>query len=131
MEKTIELMHREFESSTGPTPQFREFTSTFKRELTRLLKGHATDIKFSVGHFEISGFFTTQRGIWYFNTGDLRGRALGDYMLVRSAKSYKDYTGGTNHWVSTKDSPTFAMGLFALVNEGTAPRYFPNYTISL
>jgi len=100
MNKTKLLLAQGFESSSVKTPEFKRFATTFKRELTQELKSiGATNIKFSVGHFYISGFFTSKTGqVYYFSLSDVRGYPT--QLMYRTASSYKDYTGGMNQWVS-------------------------------
>ena len=93
----IELLKQTFESSSGLTPQFSHFYRVFRSDFTGFLKERGvTNVRFSRMHFEVSGFFEMPGGqIWYFNTGDVRWDK-GD-MLLRTAKSFEDYTGGSNN----------------------------------
>ena len=100
MDKFIQQLNQEFESSSGSTPQWKAFyrlaCSTFKKGL----KTFATDIKMSRGHFEFSGFFTAKTGqMFYFSLSDVRFFRMGK-LLIRTASSYKDYSGGQNQYVS-------------------------------
>jgi len=102
MKTSIKLLDETFVSSSGLTPQFAKFYSTFTNELRKFLKAKGcTEIDFSKGHFCISGFFTAPNGqIWYIDFGDVRWSMGSKYrMLYRTATSYKDYTGGTNQYV--------------------------------
>lgn len=110
MKKTLKLLRNDFESSSGLTPEFAEFFKTFKSEFTKELNTiGATDITFSRGHFYVSGFFTVDGQIWYFNIGDVRGMVhamdngscMGK-LLYRTALSNKDYTGGTNRYATIR-----------------------------
>ena len=73
-----------------------------------------TDIKFSNGHYYFSGFATKNNKVIYFSISDVRhfpptgGSAD---LLIRTAKDYKDYTGGGNNWSSlkTKEIQTFEL----------------------
>ncbi len=90
-----------FDSSSTNSPQFHEFFDLFKRSFTRELKSvGATKIELSKGHFYISGFFTVESQAYYFSIDDVRGCFYRDYpkMLVRTAKDYKDFTGGANNY---------------------------------
>jgi hypothetical protein len=50
-------------------------------------------------HFDMSGFFQMDNGqMWWFRIEDLRWSK--NNMLVRTAQSFKDYTGGRNQYVS-------------------------------
>lgn len=88
----------EFESSSGLTPQFSSFYRLFKKEFKELLLTHnvnPVDIIINRGHFYIYGFFKMLNGkIFYFNLGDVR--FWKNHMMVRTAKDFKDYTGGSN-----------------------------------
>jgi len=99
MNRTISLLRKDFQSSSSVTPEFRTFSSTFKREFNRELESiGATNPEYSVGHFYISGFYTLKGQVYYFSLSDVRyfkERKL----LIREAKGYKDYTGGRNCYV--------------------------------
>ena len=91
----------EFESSSVKTPQFMEFVRGFKTAFKHAIGDTVKDIKFSVGHFYISGFLTLNNGnIIYFNIFDVRffKNEWFNNILVRTAKSYTDYTGGSNNY---------------------------------
>ena len=116
MEKTIERYNGKFESSSEMTSEFRNFRLLFKREFNKFLKEHhaiASDIH--AGHFELTGFFTMASGkIWYFSTGDVRW--LKGKMLIRTAKDYVDYTGGTNQYVPMDNYENFKVTFESIVN---------------
>jgi hypothetical protein len=61
-----------------------------------------TDIKFSNGHYYFSGFATKNNKAIYFSIPDVRYGWSSDGMnlLIRTAKDYKDYTGGSNNYSS-------------------------------
>ncbi|MDP8218969.1 MAG: hypothetical protein P9M03_09615 [Candidatus Theseobacter exili] len=104
MHKVATALKQEFMSSSGLTEQFSDFYKLFKRELTITLKKHfnIAEIRISRGHFYVSGFFQLTDGrIWYFSLGDVR---WGDgKLLIRRAKSFQDYTGGSNNFVDVAD----------------------------
>lgn len=105
MNKTISLLRQGFESSSQTTPEFLAFYRTFKKELTKALTERGcTKIEIGKGHFYCSGFFTSPSGqIYYISIPDVRGFSERDFcngsMMYRTAKHYKDYTGGSNQWV--------------------------------
>ena len=122
MKNTIALLLVGFESSSGTTQEFLNFVRTFKREFTKELKSiGATDIKIGKGHFYVSGFFTSVSGqVYYFSLSDVRGM---DYALTnnpdnvqsqlmyRTARDYKDFTGGGNQWVTIKSGMAKEMNV--------------------
>lgn len=80
---------------------FKSFKTLFKRELKKI---GAEKIEISKGHFYLSGFFTLQDTIIYFSISDVRsgfGRKKPN-ILFRTAKDYKDYTGGINIYIDVK-----------------------------
>ena len=87
----------DFESSSTRTPQYLEFHRVFKREFTQLLHPYISAIEISKpNHFGVSGFFELpDKRIFYFSIGDLRW--CKNSMLIRTATSFKDYTGGRNN----------------------------------
>ena len=98
--KSLYLLGFNFESSGGRTPQYLEFHRTFKREFTNLLKPLTKEISISKpNHFDLTGFFKLNDDrIYYFSIGDLRWNKWS--MLIRTAKDFKDYTGGSNNKIS-------------------------------
>jgi hypothetical protein len=97
--KSLYLLGFEFESSCSRTEQYLEFHRTFKRELTNVLKPLCSKIEIgSPNHFDVSGFFQLLDGrIFYFRLEDLRWSK--DNILVRTAKHFKDYSGGSNGFI--------------------------------
>ena len=113
MKETVKLLENGFESSSGKTPEFQAFTRVFKKEFTKELKSiGATDIKFNIGHFYISGFFTTLSGqAIYFSLPDVRDfnyclatnpDSCMCQLLYRTANDYKDFTGGMNRYARVR-----------------------------
>jgi hypothetical protein len=107
MKKSIALLQAGFESSSGLTPEFAQFFKTFKSEFTKELQTiGATDIVFSRGHFYVSGFCTINGQAWYFSISDVRGmnyclnQSCMGKLLYRTAKNYKDFTGGQNRYAT-------------------------------
>lgn len=99
------MLRAGFESSSGLTPEFAQFYRTFKSEFTKELKSQgATDIVFSRGHFYVSGFCTINGQVWYFSLSDVRGAEFRmPQLMYRTAKHYKDFTGGQNRWADIKE----------------------------
>ena len=100
MKRALDLTQTEFESSCSKTPEYLAWHRLFKREFSKFLtlRGFYNVEIGRPNHFDMSGFFTAAGGkIWYFSISDLRGSK--DSMLVRTAQSYKDYTGGHNRYV--------------------------------
>lgn len=118
MIQSLAMLNAGFESAPNKTPEFKSFCTTFKREFRReLVALGATNIKFSVGHFYISGFFTSKTGqVYYFNLSDVRSFAYRNpdsnmnALMYRTAEDYKDFTGGVNQFVKIE------FGMYANMN---------------
>lgn len=91
-----------FGSGSYNTEEFNEFFNLFKRSFNKELKKiGAYGVVYSKGHFYLSGFFTVNEQAYYFSLSDVRGNNdIHPKLLVRTAKHYKDYTGGSNMWVN-------------------------------
>lgn len=117
----IGLLRQEFESSAYLTPQFAHFYRIFANDMRKLLKDlfAATEIDVHRGHFDASGFFRLPRGaVYYFSTGDVRVRWHGKGLLIRTARDFKDYTGGSNCEVPTDSGASaFVDGLTRIVRD--------------
>ena len=115
MKKALELTHQHFESSSGRTPQYREWHRVFKKEFTKFLENSGA-FGIEIGkpnHFDMSGFFMLPgKQIMYFSISDLRW--FKDNMLVRTASSYKDYTGGVNKYTPLRNVEDFALGFWKI-----------------
>lgn len=108
-----------FESSSGKTPQYLSWFRLFKREFTKFLTDNkASNIELGKpNHFDMSGFFTLNNQIWYFRIEDLRWSK--DNMLLRTAKSNKDYTGGQNQYVNLFDETRFIESFHRITKRNT------------
>lgn len=99
----IEEYYKEFESSSVTTPEWAKFFLTSKKYFTKTLKPIATGLMMSRGHFSFSGFFTALSGqIYYFSIADVRH--FKDPLLIRTATSYEDYTGGYNQYLKIDEN---------------------------
>jgi len=116
MEQTLNLLRKNFESSSFLTSEFKNFFKVFKKEFKEELHViGAENILFLSGHFYVSGFFTVKHKCYYFSTPDVRSfsetcQHFGS-MLYRTVKNYKDYTGGPNKYVEFKTGMTSKMNL--------------------
>ena len=122
MKQSLLLLLAGFESSSGVTQEFLNFVRTFKREFNKELKSiGATDIMIGRGHFYVSGFFKSATGQpYYFSLSDVRGMeyslrnnpdSCGSQLMYRTAKDYKDFTGGGNQWISFKSGMAKEMNI--------------------
>ena len=99
MKTFLQKYNQEFESSSSTTPQWNSFYKTACATFRKGLSTVAKDIIMSKGHFYFSGFFTTTDDrIFYFSISDVR-HFPDSNLLIRTAKSYKDYTGGCNQYI--------------------------------
>jgi hypothetical protein len=80
-----------------------DFKSFFRKEKNRISKvltqRGCTNLEMNYGFYYFSGFFTAPSGqIYYFSCSDVRHFGY-NKLLIRTAKSYKDYTGGSNDYI--------------------------------
>lgn len=99
MKEIATLIKRGFASACYMTPEFKSFATKFKNRVKKALTEiGCRDIEFSVNHFEVSFFFTSDNGqAWYGHLNDVRW--FGD-IYIRRAKDYKDYRGDSNIHIS-------------------------------
>ena len=97
--KSLYLLGFKFESNSGRTYQYLEFHKVFEKEFTILLKPFIKKIEVSKpNHFDVTGFFELNNSeIYYFSIGDLRWDKQS--MLIRTARDFRDYSGGSNGYV--------------------------------
>jgi hypothetical protein len=106
------LLHVPYETSE----QYLIFCKVFKKQFKKLLNDNfnITKIKISKpNHFDQSGFFELcDDNIYYFSIGDLRWNKT---FLIRTAKDFKDYTGGTNSYCSIDTFEEFMADLNRII----------------
>ena len=98
MTKIIDIINTEYISSSQVTEQYKAAKRLFRSSMKKLFPTDEILIG-SCPHFEFSGMIKREEHFVYFSTGDLRGN-YGNSMLVRTAKHDKDWTGGSNNFVS-------------------------------
>ncbi|MCR4719344.1 MAG: hypothetical protein K5768_06920 [Firmicutes bacterium] len=102
MKKWINYIFEDYESRIKS--DFSDFSDDLKAEIKRQIQDFGYEIKkYSTGYFFISGFvYNPQNGRFaYFNVGDVRDTGIWhNRILVREARSDKDYSGGINHFVN-------------------------------
>jgi len=95
----FEMLKITFESSAYRTLEYLKFHRLFKKQFTKTLKEiGAIQVQISKpNHFDANGFFKMANGqIFWFSISDLRWSK--DSLLVRTAKDFKDYSGGQNQF---------------------------------
>jgi hypothetical protein len=106
MNEVRQLMINWYTSGTNSKhdPTFVSFSRKFRNGLIAELSPlGATNFDFNYGHYYISGFFTMPSGqIYYFSISDVR-HFRESRLLYRTAKHYKDWTGGQNQYVEVEN----------------------------
>ena len=95
-------MKENWENGVNPKKAYSAEKSIVRKALKQ---ANFTDIKFSNGHYYFSGFATKNNKAIYFSISDVRHfppTGGGADLLIRTAKDYKDYTGGSNNYSSLK-----------------------------
>ena len=113
-------------SSCYKTEELKKTYSMFKRGFKGYLQNYFKLIQFkpSLGHFFISGFFELEnkengnKQIYYFSIEDLRDsfEIGGCKFMIRTAKDFKDYTGGQNNYLDLTDFEKFKRDLTEFLN---------------
>ncbi len=103
--KTIKKLYPtlNFEQEGRNTPEFLKFAKLFKKEINEVLKLQGLELeRFTTGHFYLSGFFHKNDKWYYFSWHN------GDSSIMwRTAKSNKDFSGGTNCWLGIDQEMKF------------------------
>ncbi len=77
----------------------KSFNRVLSNEIKKLLtSAGASDIKIDAKLTSSSAFFTVPQGIYYLSISDLRHFPRTN-ILIRTARDYKDYTGGRNQFI--------------------------------
>ena len=94
---TYTIKNEQERVSLGPKKSYNAEQTIVRRALK---EADFTDIKFSNGHYYFSGFATKNNKVIYFSIPDVRYSWSSDglNLLIRTAKDYKDYTGGSNNY---------------------------------
>ena len=81
---------------------FKKFFRNEKKRLTKYLTElGCTNVQLDYGFYYFSGFFTSGSGqIYYLCSSDIRHFGY-SMLMYRTAKDYKDYSGGSNQWTGT------------------------------
>lgn len=82
----------------------KHFIPIARKEFKALAKRIGAEIDFSAGYFGYTAFFSKNGKFVYVSVGDVRFSANWyDDILYRTAKSNKDYTGGSNRYCSYEE----------------------------
>ena len=84
--------------------EFKSFARKFKNRFGKeVAKVGGINLQQNVGHYFISGFFTVGEQPYYYSLSDVR-YFPDDKLLIRTAKDYRDFTGGTNHFLPLEEN---------------------------
>jgi len=116
--KIKKWLGHEFESSTGRTPDYLRWHRDFKAAIRQQLPEGAELIMSKPNHFDASGFVKLGDKYVYFSVSDIRHWQDEWFrnILIRTAKSDKDYTGGRNCRTTFNDFTTNVERLFLEAN---------------
>ena len=93
-------MNENWSNGVNPKKAYNAERTIVRRALK---EADFTDIKFLNGHYYFSGFATKNNKVIYFSISDIRHfppTGGGADLLIRTAKDYKDFTGGYNNYSS-------------------------------
>lgn len=105
--------------------EFKVFAKDFKKYIKQNLPEGAELIKFNKGYFYISGFIAKDKKFVYFSIPDVRFDYKNWYksILIRTASSDKDFTGGSNHYTDIDNFKENIIKLFDNERNLTATHY--------
>lgn len=108
VQKVLTHLKSGIEDWGGTTSRdFMNWAKEFKhmiQEQIALVGG--TDYKQNTGHYYVSGFFKVGEQCYYISCSDVRHwsyDSIVNDVLIRTARDYKDFTGGRNCRVSIED----------------------------
>jgi len=83
------------------SPEFKKLFRAERKRITEILtKMGCTEIKMDYGFYFFSGFFTSESGQIYYLMVHIDERPTSyERIMFRTAKDYKDYSGGSNQWI--------------------------------
>lgn len=91
----------QFTSGSSIGKDFQTFSRIFRNWLKKNIPTGASVASYNRGHYYLSGFIERNGKYVYFTVGDVRFSAIwSTNILVRTAKSSKDYTGGMNNYTT-------------------------------
>ncbi len=108
------LTHQ-FSSGTRIGDDFKKFSTEYRKTLKKALADTGITIaNYSRGHYDISGFLEKDGKYVYFSVSDVRYYPAGWYtnILIRTATSLHDYTGGRNNYTTLDNLPSRVSMLF-------------------
>lgn len=111
-------LNYEFSSGGYTGEDYKKFERLYINYLKSLSKENGWElVKVNKNHYEFSAFFLCNNNYIYFNISDVRFWNNNWYnkILIRTAKSDTDYTGGQNLYTSL---PNLKHFLINLLNKG-------------
>lgn len=108
--------YKEIEDMGGYISEdFKKFARTYKNYVKRVCKAHNWElVEFSTGHYYCSWFIKNGEKYIYCSFSDVRHFQKEWYKLIlyRTAKSEKDYTGGSNNYTDLQNYELALVKLF-------------------
>jgi hypothetical protein len=113
--KTLEAFKKwTFSSGSTTGVDFKIFARLFRNYIKKNIPESAKIVNWSNGHYYISGFIELNGKYIYISISDVR-HFPGEWhkdILVRTADSAKDYTGGSNGWTTLENFKKDIEGIF-------------------
>ncbi len=87
------------------SPEFKKFFRSERKRITdALTKMGCTNVQMDYGFYFFYGFFTSQSGQVYYLSVHIDSRPISyKQIMYRTAKDYKDYSGGSNQYVDKNE----------------------------
>lgn len=99
MRKTLEkILNKDYNHEIPDKERSIEFANAYKEIVEKQIQSYNYElVNFSPNWCECSGFITDGQYYVYFNSGDYRFSDIYEDVLIRTAKSDHDYSGGMNN----------------------------------
>lgn len=103
MNKTIQHLKKGIiDAGCYTSDDFKKFVRTFRSEFKKEVeKIGGENVEIKGGHYYLCGFFTLNNQPYYISISDVRHCKIKN-ILIRTAKHYKDFTGGINRFIELK-----------------------------
>ena len=117
--KILDVLDKDYDHETPDVPRSKDFIREYGKVIKKLVEPYGLEVsKLGKGAYcECWGYLKDKNDKFvYFNSGDFRynGRNIFDHILIRTAKSETDYTGGMNHYCKLEDIGSEAKHLMDL-----------------
>ena len=99
----MEFKNWKFSSGSVADRDFKVFARLFKKYIIQNIPSNSKLVNFNRGHYYVSGFIENGGKYVYFSISDVRYFHWYKNILIRTAETERDYTGGNNYYTTLDD----------------------------